>query len=232
MRPALPVIVVTGRMVQSVRRALEPAGRRRAGDRLPGRRRRRRARALAAARADPARARARAIAVARAKRATRRTSTSTTSCTSRTTRREARAYAEFRTGSTSTSSARSSTGSTSRRRSSSCVGEPAVLDALEPRMKARFGDRAHIAKSLPHFLEFARAGVTKGAGMDFLAAHLGLHEGRDDRVRRRRERRRARRVARLRDRGRERARAREGRWRDGSARRPRTRAWRRCSKRF
>ena len=55
-----------------------------------------------------------------------------------------------------------------------CVGEPAALDALEPRMKARFGDRAHIAKSLPHFLEFAQAGVTKGAGMDFLAAHLGF----------------------------------------------------------
>jgi Cof subfamily protein (haloacid dehalogenase superfamily) len=55
-----------------------------------------------------------------------------------------------------------------------CVGEPAVLDALEPRMKARLGDRAHIAKSLPHFLEFARAGVTKGAGMDFLASHLGF----------------------------------------------------------
>jgi Cof subfamily protein (haloacid dehalogenase superfamily) len=55
-----------------------------------------------------------------------------------------------------------------------CVGDPAVLDALEPRLKARFGDRAHIAKSLPHFLEFAKAGVTKGAGMDFLAEHLGF----------------------------------------------------------
>jgi Cof subfamily protein (haloacid dehalogenase superfamily) len=55
-----------------------------------------------------------------------------------------------------------------------CVGEPAVLDALEPRMKQRFGDRAFVAKSLPHFLEFAQAGVTKGAGMDFLAAHLGF----------------------------------------------------------
>ena len=55
-----------------------------------------------------------------------------------------------------------------------CVGEPAVLDALEPVMKSRFGERAHIAKSLPHFLEFAKAGVTKGAGMDFLAAHLGF----------------------------------------------------------
>jgi Cof subfamily protein (haloacid dehalogenase superfamily) len=55
-----------------------------------------------------------------------------------------------------------------------CVGEPTVLDALEPRMKARFGERAHIAKSLPHFLEFAKVGVTKGAGMDFLAEHLGF----------------------------------------------------------
>jgi Cof subfamily protein (haloacid dehalogenase superfamily) len=55
-----------------------------------------------------------------------------------------------------------------------CVGKPAVLDALEPRMKERFADRAFVAKSLPHFLEFAQAGVTKGAGMDFLAAHLGF----------------------------------------------------------
>jgi Cof subfamily protein (haloacid dehalogenase superfamily) len=55
-----------------------------------------------------------------------------------------------------------------------CVGDPSVLDALEPRMKAHFGERAHIARSLPHFLEFAKAGVTKGAGMDFLAAELGF----------------------------------------------------------
>ncbi|MGZ4333357.1 MAG: Cof-type HAD-IIB family hydrolase [Gaiellaceae bacterium] len=55
-----------------------------------------------------------------------------------------------------------------------CVGEPAVLDELEPRMKERFGERAYISKSLPQFLEFAQAGVTKGAGMDFLADHLGF----------------------------------------------------------
>ena len=54
------------------------------------------------------------------------------------------------------------------------VGEPAKLDALEPKLKARFGDRAFISKSLPHFLEFAKAGVTKGAGLDFLSAHLGF----------------------------------------------------------
>jgi len=55
-----------------------------------------------------------------------------------------------------------------------CVGDPAALDELEPRMKARFGEREYISKSLPHFLEFAQAGVTKGAGLDFLSEHLGF----------------------------------------------------------
>jgi hydroxymethylpyrimidine pyrophosphatase-like HAD family hydrolase len=31
-----------------------------------------------------------------------------------------------------------------------------------------------VSKSLPHFLEFAQDGVTKGAGMDFLAERLGF----------------------------------------------------------
>jgi hypothetical protein len=54
------------------------------------------------------------------------------------------------------------------------VGDPEQLDELEPRMKERFGENEHISKSLPHFLEFARAGVTKGSGMEFLAQHLGF----------------------------------------------------------
>jgi hypothetical protein len=54
------------------------------------------------------------------------------------------------------------------------VGEPAKLDELEPRMKGRFGAREYISKSLPHFLEFAQKGVTKGAGLDFLADRLGF----------------------------------------------------------
>jgi Cof subfamily protein (haloacid dehalogenase superfamily) len=54
------------------------------------------------------------------------------------------------------------------------VGDPAALDELEPRMKAHFGDREYISKSLPHFLEFAQAGVTKGAGLDFLSEHMGF----------------------------------------------------------
>ena len=41
-------------------------------------------------------------------------------------------------------------------------------------MKERFGDRMYISKSLPYFLEFAQAGVTKAAGLEFLAQHLGF----------------------------------------------------------
>jgi hydroxymethylpyrimidine pyrophosphatase-like HAD family hydrolase len=32
----------------------------------------------------------------------------------------------------------------------------------------------YISKSLPYFLEFAAAGVTKGAGLDFLSEHMGF----------------------------------------------------------
>ena len=55
-----------------------------------------------------------------------------------------------------------------------CVGDPKELDGVEARMKAHFGERLYISKSLPYFLEFAAAGVTKGAGLDFLADHMGF----------------------------------------------------------
>ena len=55
-----------------------------------------------------------------------------------------------------------------------CVGDPAALDVLELRMKARFGSRLWISKSLPYFLEFAAAGVTKGAGLEVLAEKYGF----------------------------------------------------------
>jgi Cof subfamily protein (haloacid dehalogenase superfamily) len=54
------------------------------------------------------------------------------------------------------------------------VGEPEHLDALEEQMKARFGSRAYISKSLPYFLEFASPEVTKASGMAFVSAHLGF----------------------------------------------------------
>ena len=54
------------------------------------------------------------------------------------------------------------------------VGDPTALEGVEARMKQRFGDRMYISKSLPYFLEFAQAGVTKGAGLDFLSEHMGF----------------------------------------------------------
>jgi Cof subfamily protein (haloacid dehalogenase superfamily) len=55
-----------------------------------------------------------------------------------------------------------------------CVGDPHELEGVEVRMKEQFGDRMYISKSLPYFLEFAAAGVTKGAGLDFLSEHMGF----------------------------------------------------------
>ena len=54
------------------------------------------------------------------------------------------------------------------------IGDPAELDGLEERAKARFDGQLFISKSLPYFLEFASAEVTKGSGMDFVASHLGI----------------------------------------------------------
>jgi Cof subfamily protein (haloacid dehalogenase superfamily) len=54
------------------------------------------------------------------------------------------------------------------------VGDPHELDGLEVEMKARFGERLYISKSLPHFLEFASPSVHKGSGLDFAAARLGF----------------------------------------------------------
>jgi Cof subfamily protein (haloacid dehalogenase superfamily) len=54
------------------------------------------------------------------------------------------------------------------------VGDPAELDGLERTMKAHFGERLYISKSLPHFLEFASPDVTKAAGMTFVAERLGF----------------------------------------------------------
>ena len=55
-----------------------------------------------------------------------------------------------------------------------CVGDPDELDALEIRLERTFDGRLTISKSLPYFLEFSAFGITKGAGLDFLAAHMGF----------------------------------------------------------
>jgi hypothetical protein len=58
------------------------------------------------------------------------------------------------------------------------VNDPEKLDRLELEMKKRFGGRLFISKSLPYFLEFAAADVSKGSGLAFLAEHLGFAQER------------------------------------------------------
>jgi Cof subfamily protein (haloacid dehalogenase superfamily) len=58
------------------------------------------------------------------------------------------------------------------------VGASGELDTLAVSMHARFAGRLHISKSLPIFLEFSRAGVTKGSGLAYLAEALGFSAGR------------------------------------------------------
>jgi Cof subfamily protein (haloacid dehalogenase superfamily) len=59
-----------------------------------------------------------------------------------------------------------------------CVGDPAELDLLGERMRARFSDRLWVTKSLPKFLEFATLGVSKGSGLEFLAERLAFSRDR------------------------------------------------------
>jgi Cof subfamily protein (haloacid dehalogenase superfamily) len=54
------------------------------------------------------------------------------------------------------------------------IDDPEVLDGLKQRMLERFAGRLYISKSLPYFLEFASPEVTKAAGLDFLSEHLGF----------------------------------------------------------
>ena len=54
------------------------------------------------------------------------------------------------------------------------VDDPAALDALRPRLEARFGGRLYIAKSLPYFLELASPAISKGSGLAFVAEHVGF----------------------------------------------------------
>jgi Cof subfamily protein (haloacid dehalogenase superfamily) len=55
-----------------------------------------------------------------------------------------------------------------------CIGDPGELDVLGAKMRARFGGRLWIAKSLPFFLELASAGVSKASALEFLAGRLGF----------------------------------------------------------
>jgi len=49
------------------------------------------------------------------------------------------------------------------------IDEPARLDLLKPQFEAMFGDRVHITKSKPNFLEFIHPEGTKGHALHVLA---------------------------------------------------------------
>lgn len=53
------------------------------------------------------------------------------------------------------------------------IDDPDVLDKLIPEVKALIGDRTHITKSKPHYLEIMHKEGTKGHALRFMAGHIG-----------------------------------------------------------
>lgn len=54
------------------------------------------------------------------------------------------------------------------------IDEPEKLDAWMPELQERFGDRVHLTKSKPNYLEFVHPEATKGHALLHLAAHYGI----------------------------------------------------------
>lgn len=54
------------------------------------------------------------------------------------------------------------------------IAEEEQLDALQGEMTDRYGDRVHVTKSKPQFLEFSHPLATKGRALADLAARLGI----------------------------------------------------------
>jgi Cof subfamily protein (haloacid dehalogenase superfamily) len=54
------------------------------------------------------------------------------------------------------------------------IGDPGALDVLGPHLRQRFADRLWVTKSLPYFLELAAPEVSKSAALEFLAGRLGF----------------------------------------------------------
>ena len=58
------------------------------------------------------------------------------------------------------------------------VGEPELLDTLQVKLRAQFGDRLFIAKSLPFFLEVAQPGVSKGSALEWVCDRISIEPAR------------------------------------------------------
>jgi Cof subfamily protein (haloacid dehalogenase superfamily) len=55
-----------------------------------------------------------------------------------------------------------------------CIGDPDALDVLGANLRERFAGRLWVTKSLPFFLELAAVGVSKSSALEFLAERLGF----------------------------------------------------------
>ncbi|QYR20653.1 Cof-type HAD-IIB family hydrolase [Paenibacillus sp. sptzw28] len=53
------------------------------------------------------------------------------------------------------------------------IDEPAYLDEIAEQLAPLIGDRVHITKSKPHYLEFTHKEGTKGHAIAFMAEHIG-----------------------------------------------------------
>lgn len=58
------------------------------------------------------------------------------------------------------------------------VGEPELLDELQVELRAQFGERLFIAKSLPFFLEVAQPGVSKGSALEWVCDRIAIDPAR------------------------------------------------------
>jgi Cof subfamily protein (haloacid dehalogenase superfamily) len=58
------------------------------------------------------------------------------------------------------------------------IGDPDALDVLGALLRERFAGRLWITKSLPFFLELAAEGVSKASGLSFLAEGMGFTQAR------------------------------------------------------
>ncbi len=54
------------------------------------------------------------------------------------------------------------------------MAEPEIVDNILPELKQRFGDKSHVVRSLPSYIEFTGKGVTKGSALAGLSERLGI----------------------------------------------------------
>lgn len=54
------------------------------------------------------------------------------------------------------------------------IDQEQKLDALAPGLRSRYGDKVHVTKSKPHFLEMTDISVNKGVALEALANRLGI----------------------------------------------------------